>query len=37
VVKNPPSHAGDAEEEGSIPGPEDPLEKKIATHSSIVA
>ena len=37
MVKNPPSHAGDAEEEGSIPGLEDPLEKEIATHSSIVA
>ena len=34
VVKNPPASAGDA---GSIPGWEDPLEKEMATHSSILA
>ena len=34
VVKNPTSYAGDA---GSIPGSEDPLEKEMATHSSILA
>ena len=34
VVKNPPANAGN---EGSIPGPEDSLEKEMATHSSIVA
>ena len=37
VVKNPPSNARDAEEAVSIPGREDPLEKEIATHSSILA
>ena len=34
VVKNPPSHAGDM---GSVPGREDPLEKEMVTHSSILA
>ena len=34
MVKNPPANAGDS---GSIPGSEDPLEKKMATHSSIFA
>jgi len=34
VVKNPPANAGDS---GSIPGLEDPLEKEMATHSSILA
>ena len=34
VVKNPPANAGDA---SSIPGREEPLEKKMATHSSILA
>ena len=33
MVKNPPANAGDA---GSIPGQEDPLEKGMATHSSIL-
>ena len=32
-VKNPPASAGDT---GSIPGLEDPLEKEMATHSSIL-
>ena len=35
MVKNPP--AGDAGELGSIPGSGDPLEKEMATHSSILA
>ena len=34
MVKNPPVSAGDV---GSIPGREDPLEKEMATHSSILA
>ena len=34
VVKDPPANAGDM---GSIPGLEDPLEKEMATHSSILA
>ena len=34
MVKNPPANAGDA---GSILGSEDPLEKGMATHSSILA
>ena len=34
VVKNLPANAEDT---GSIPGLEDPLEKEMATHSSIVA
>ena len=34
MVKNPPASAGDA---GSILGGKDPLEKGMATHSSILA
>ena len=34
VEKNLPANAGDM---GSIPGQEDPLEKEMATHSSILA
>ena len=34
MVKNPPANVGDA---GLIRGLEDPLEKEMATHSSIVA
>ena len=34
VVKNSPANAGDL---GLIPGPEDPLEKEMAIHSSILA
>ena len=34
VVKNPPANAGDL---GSILGGDDPLEKEMATHSSILA
>ena len=37
VVKNPPANAGDTRDPGSIPGPKDPLEKEMATHSSILA
>ena len=33
VVKNPPANAGNV---GPIHGEEDPLEKKIATHSRIL-
>ena len=34
MAKNLPVNAGDS---GSIPGSEDPLEKEMATHSSILA
>ena len=34
MVKNLPVSAGDV---GLIPGSEDPLEKEMATHSSILA
>ena len=34
MVKNPPIYAGDL---SSVPGREDPLEKEMATHSSILA
>ena len=34
MVKNQPANAGDT---GLIPGLEDPLQKEIATHSSILA
>ena len=34
MVKNPPANVGDV---GSILGQEDPLEKEMATHSSILA
>ena len=37
VVQNPPANAGDAKEPGLIPGREDPLEKEMAIHSSILA
>ena len=37
VVTNPPASAGDLRDTGSIPGSEDPLEKKMATYSSILA
>ena len=37
VVKNPLASAGDARDMGSILGWEDPLEKKMVTHSSILA
>ena len=34
TVKNPPANAGDT---GLILGQEDPLEKEMATHSSVLA
>ena len=37
VVKNPPAYAGDLRAAGSIPGPGDPLEKGMASHSSLLA
>ena len=37
VVKNPPANTGDARGSSSMPGWEDPLEKAMATHSSILA
>ena len=37
ALKNPPGNTGDARGVGSIPGQEDPLEKKMAPHSSILA
>ena len=37
VVKNPPANAGDTRDEGLILGREDPLEQRVATHSSILA
>ena len=37
MVKNLPSNAGDAERKVRSLGQEDPLEKEVATHSSIVA
>ena len=38
VVKNPLANAGDARDTGLIPGSgRDPLEKEMATHSSVIA
>ena len=37
VVKNPPANAGDVRDRVSSLGQEDPLEKGMATHSSIIA
>ena len=37
VVKNLPPSIGDARDTGLVPGLEDPLEEKMATHSSILA
>ena len=37
VVKNLPANSGDIRDTGLIPGSEDPLEKEMATHSSIFA
>ena len=36
VVKNPPANTGNVRDVGSIPGQEDPLDKEVATHSSIL-
>ena len=37
VVKNPPASAREAGDAGSSLGQEDPLEKEMTTHSSILA
>ena len=37
VVKNPLASGGDARDLGLILGGEDPLEKEVVTHSSILA
>ena len=37
MVKNPLANIGDVRDMGLIPGQEDPLEKGMATHSSILA
>ena len=37
VLKNPPANEGDTRDVGSIPGREDPLQKEMTTHSSILA
>ena len=37
VVKNPSANAGDARDQRSSLSQEDPLEKEMATHSSILA
>ena len=37
VVKNLPANAGDIRDAASIPGLGDPLEKEMATHTSILA
>ena len=37
LVKNPLANVGDVRDMGLIPGQEDPLEKGVATHSSILA
>ena len=37
VVKNMPANAGDIRNVDSILGQEDPLEKSMATHSSVFA
>ena len=37
VVKNPTANAGDTRDASWTPGLEDPLEKGMATHSSILA
>jgi len=37
VIKNPPANAGDTGDASSTLGGEDPLEKEMATHFSILA
>ena len=37
LVKDPPASAGGVRQAGSTLGQEDPLEKEMATHSSILA
>ena len=36
MVKNMPANSGDSRDVGLIPGLEDPLEKEMATHSSVL-
>ena len=36
LVKNPTANAEDSRDSGSILGQEDPLEKEMATHSTIL-
>ena len=36
-AKESTANAGDARDAGSVPGWEDPLEKEMTTHSSILA
>ena len=36
MMKNPPANAGDARDLGSSLGQENPLEREMATHSSIL-
>ena len=36
VVKNPPANTGDTRDVGSVLGQEDPLQKEMAIHSSIL-
>ena len=36
IVKNPPANSRDIRDIGIILGQEDPLEKQMATHSSIL-
>ena len=37
MLKNSPANAGDARDEVRFLGREDPLEREMATHSSILA
>ena len=37
VIKNPLANAGNVRDKGSITGLEDPLEKGMVTHSSVLA
>ena len=37
MLKNPPTNAGNARNQGSIPGPEEPLKEEVASHSSVLA
>ena len=37
MVKNPPANVGASENMSSIPGSGNPLEKEMASHSSILA
>ena len=37
MVKKPPARAGDSREQVPALGQKDPLEKEMATHSSILA